>query len=251
MTVNLVKIINNNVTIDNVEQINKLYGGYDSLSPSTTVDYFTGNRLNIISGSFSGTKVEIVDNFEFFNFTFSDPSAVGLKLQSGGWVNISDSVIENVNTDPSLKNEVLKVGDELVLIDADGASIIDSNFTQTKVKGKHGATIIYDFELLNTPTSLRAKVTSVSTIKESKSASEGFLGGLGLILQGSDHAASSTIEETVSATSTISPTGGGIFGGFGSASVEAFVSRPAPMWMSIRYPSPLVWLMAWLSIRAA
>jgi hypothetical protein len=222
--------VDNVVTLRGATAVSgSLYGGYISSGLSAPFDVFSGNTLNVYLPGAGGISVHTVRNFEVYNFTFDGSaltsSTVGLRVDSGGLVTLSDGssrgsrigFVDVVNGGPPLD-----VGDEIVLIGGSG-SVDSANFTQTETAGAHqGALTDYVYELIVDSSTVKAKVSSVAVSASAKAVSEGFLGGAAVLVQAADHAASAGMESAV--TSVTQPSGrGAAMGGpvvssFGAAS---------------------------------
>ncbi|MDR2386660.1 MAG: autotransporter outer membrane beta-barrel domain-containing protein [Deltaproteobacteria bacterium] len=221
------EVTDNIVTIEDVTSIDYLTGftGYinNDLAEEFSNGVFIGNTLNVISSRSQGTLVTYLTNFQNYNFTFTDPEAVALTLDSSGEINLNNSVIQSVNTNNDLgkfNDGYLTTGAELILIDAttNGGTITFGDFDQSSVTGKHGSTMVYNFVLDKSTGNLVAKIVDEGLSQDSKAFSEGLVGSISSIIFGSDQLSSTLINEAMEAATLANISGGLPLGTFGTAS---------------------------------
>lgn len=171
----------------------------------------SGNTLNIKSPMDGGIRVDY-DMQYFQNYNFYIPATMtagGVMLNVGGTAYINNSTV-NVGVEGS--SSPLAAGDTIVLIKADTLNGTPAN-TTANGQGMQGVTLLYDFDLLVQGNQLLAQVSSGARVNpQAKALSEGYLGGMGLALQGADLAAGAG---TVAAVKAASASGNGI-AGFGT-----------------------------------
>ncbi|MCL2888505.1 MAG: autotransporter outer membrane beta-barrel domain-containing protein [Elusimicrobia bacterium] len=184
-----VNITNNTVTIGGVSNLSSasVYGGYLSLYSSTNTgatDLWTGNTLNVKN---SGMSVAGVYNFENLNFYLPTTMAGGeTMLTVGSAVDITNSKI-GVAIDGG--TSALNPGDTVTLINTSGNGLTTTGINTTAL-GIAGISKIYDFDLTWDADNLYATVAGSSSNDQTKALSEGQLGGLAFLNQGSDLIAS-------------------------------------------------------------
>ncbi|MDR1125906.1 MAG: hypothetical protein LBM64_07590, partial [Deltaproteobacteria bacterium] len=180
-----------------------LYGGLAGAGQS---DAFTGNTLNV--WNYSGSEVDNVLNFEFFNFAFP-------VTQSGPVLTVTNQASLSETTTPDRSSTVtagtlggaapLPPGASVTLIRA--GTLTAAGFTQTRARGLHGATLSYLWDLNTIASDLTATVRNVRAAPGAKALSEGFISGMALVNQGVDLVAGQGMEQAVNAA------GQGIQGG--------------------------------------
>lgn len=212
---------NNVVTISGSPNLTTagLYGGY--LSMTTSGDAFSGNTLNVKT---SGLTVAALSNFQYVNFYLpSSLSAGDTVLTVTGTADLTGSSgrssIVNVGIDGS--SSPLQVGDTITLIDA-GTLVTNSGLNSTaRGTGMQGVTLVYNFDLATENNKLLATVsaeTEPTVNEQTKALSEGFVSGLGMILQGADVTAGQGMDSAVSAAKAGGAGSGGAPAGFGALS---------------------------------
>ena len=212
---------NNVVTISGSPNLTtaRLYGGY--LSMPTSGDAFSGNTLNVKT---SGLTVAALSNFQYVNFYLpSSLSAGDTVLTVTGTADLTGSSgrssIVNVGIDGS--SSPLQVGDTITLIDA-GTLVTNSGLNSTaRGTGMQGVTLVYNFDLATESNKLLATVsaeTEPTVNEQTKALSEGFVSGLGMILQGADVTAGQGMDSAVSAAKAGGAGSGGAPAGFGALS---------------------------------
>jgi hypothetical protein len=207
----------NTVTLSgNTNVVENVYGG-DVDGVTTITDIFSGNTLNIWNPKSNGISVgKDVDNFEFFNFTFQPEApinTVGLDVTGTAFLNDGSSrpsVIQSVN---SLGGGTpLPVGQKFTLIKA--GALNTTYFTQNAASGKHGATLLYSWDIATTGNSVESVLTNISVHPQAKALSEGQAGGLAFVNQGQDLLAGQGIRRAVSsAAATNGPAAFSAFSG--------------------------------------
>ena len=190
--------INNTVTIGGISNLSaaSIYGGFFE-STGTAGDLWTGNTLNVMN---SGMNVKGVYNFENLNFYAPTTMVAGdtMLTVNTSAVNITGSTI---GIGMAGGKSALNVGDTITLVDATtGGLTADQNGTQ--VKGNGGISKLYDFDLSVASNKLQATIAGVSANPQTKALSEGQLGGMSFLNQGSDLIASSGMSSMLAATSS-------------------------------------------------
>ena len=168
-----------------------LYGGTAGYGVG---DVRTGNLLALHT---SGVTVRNIHNFETLHFylpstttngttvlTLTDPSGADIRGSSVG-------VGLEGGTAP------LYIGDKVTLIRADGGLATDANNLVNTTTGMQGISLLYEFDLQASPTTLDAIVTSGRLNPQTKSLLEGRLAGLSLVNQGADLAAGEGLDQAV------------------------------------------------------
>lgn len=212
---------NNVVTISGSPNLTTagLYGGY--LGMTTSGDAFSGNTLNVKT---AGLTVASLSNFQYVNFYLpSSLSAGDTVLTVTGTADLTGSSgrssIVNVGIDGS--SSPLQVGDTITLIDA-GTLVTNSGLNSTaRGTGMQGVTLVYNFDLATENNKLLATVsaeTEPTVNEQTKALSEGFVSGLGMILQGADVTAGQGMDSAVSAAKAGGAGSGGAPAGFGALS---------------------------------
>lgn len=203
---------NNSVTLMGTTTVRSgVYGGMRDMENFVSAyNNGSGNTLNIKSPMSGGIRVG--NDVKFFqNYNFYIPATMttgGIMLDVGGTAYIHNSTV-NVGVEGS--SSPLKSGDTIVLINAGTLDGTPAN-TTANGQGMQGVTLLYDFDLLVQGNQLLARVSSRSLNPQAKALSEGYLGGMGLALQGADLAAGAG---TVAAVKAASASGNGI-AGFGT-----------------------------------
>lgn len=212
---------NNVVTISGSPNLTTagLYGGY--LGMTTSGDAFSGNTLNMKT---AGLTVASLSNFQYVNFYLPSSLLAGdTVLTVTGTADLTGSSgrssIVNVGIDGS--SSPLQVGDTITLIDA-GTLVTSSGLNSTaRGTGMQGVTLVYNFDLATENNKLLATVsaeTEPTVNEQTKALSEGFVSGLGMILQGADVTAGQGMDSAVSAAKAGGAGSGGAPAGFGALS---------------------------------
>lgn len=212
---------NNVVTISGSPNLTTagLYGGY--LGMTTSGDAFSGNTLNVKT---AGLTVASLSNFQYVNFYLPSSLLAGdTVLTVTGTADLTGSSgrssIVNVGIDGS--SSPLQVGDTITLIDA-GTLVTSSGLNSTaRGTGMQGVTLVYNFDLATENNKLLATVsaeTEPTVNEQTKALSEGFVSGLGMILQGADVTAGQGMDSAVSAAKAGGAGSGGAPAGFGALS---------------------------------
>ncbi|MCL2001269.1 MAG: hypothetical protein FWG74_07525, partial [Planctomycetes bacterium] len=160
-----------------------LYGGGTNVG---TGDLFTGNTLNV--WNYKGSAVNGVENFQFLNFAFPTTQS-GPVLKVTTEAILGDGVVGKSSTITAGTiggKDPLKPGSSVTLIDASAGVLDDTDFTQTKAKGMHGATLAYQWTLDTAGDMLTATVDKVQASPQAKALSEGFIMGLPLVNETTD-----------------------------------------------------------------
>ena len=157
--------------------------------PIPGMDSFTGNTLNV--WNYHGSAVWWVMSFEYYNFIIPNDAVNGSTLLTvTGGVEMDDRNSLGKNTSVSGVNmmgggTVLQAGDRINLIQApvlNGALANDGAIIQ----GTKGVSLNYSFLLVRTPNELVVTVLDVHANPRAKALSEGRVGGLAFVNQGSD-----------------------------------------------------------------
>lgn len=204
---------NNSVTLMGATTVRRSVFGGMSESDYLVSAYNngSGNTLNIKSPMDGGIRVDYdVQYFQNYNFYIpATMTAGGVMLNVGGTAYINNSTV-NVGVEGS--SSPLAAGDTIVLINAGTLDGTPAN-TTANGQGMQGVTLLYDFDLLVQGNQLLAQVSSGARVNpQAKALAEGWLGGMGLALQGADLAAGAG---TVAAVKAASASGNGI-AGFGT-----------------------------------
>ncbi|WP_034627665.1 autotransporter domain-containing protein [Desulfocurvibacter africanus] len=212
---------NNSVTISGSPNLTaaSLCGGY--LSMTTSGDAFSGNTLNIKT---SGLTVNNISNFQYLNFYLpSSLSAGDTVLTVTGTADLTGSSgrSSTVNVGIDGSSSPLQIGDTITLIDA-GTLVTNSGLnSRASGTGMQGVTLIYNFDLTTENNKLLATVsaeTAPTVNEQTKALSEGFVSGLGIVMQGADVAAGQGMDSAVSAAKAGVAGSGGAPVGFGALS---------------------------------
>lgn len=212
---------NNIVTISGSPDLTtaNLYGGH--LSMTTSGDAFTGNTLNVKT---TGLTVKDVYNFQYVNFYLpSTVSAGDTVLTVTGTADLTGSSgrSSTVNVGIDGSSSPLQAGDTITLIDA-GTLVTNSGLnSRASGTGMQGVTLKYNFDLTTESNKLLATVsagTAPTVNEQSKALSEGFVSGMGAVMQGADVAAAQGMDSAVAAAKAGGAGGGGAPVGFGALS---------------------------------
>jgi hypothetical protein len=172
----------NSVTISGAPDLSgaSLIGGNSSSGSSDT---FTGNTLNV--WNYSGSGVQAVYFFQFFNFTFPG-TQVGAVLEAND-VWLGNGTTGSTITANTIGTAPLQPGASVTLIQ--GGNVTGYGFNQTQATGQHGATLSYKWSLSTTANQLTATLDEVGANPQAKSLSEGYLAGIALANQTGDFVA--------------------------------------------------------------
>lgn len=215
------QVTNNVVTISGAPNLAtaRLYGGY--LGMKTDGDAFSGNTLNVKT---AGLDVASLSNFQYVNFYLpSSLSAGDTVLNVTGTADLTGSAgrSSTVNVGIDGGSSPLQVGDTITLIDA-GTLVTNGGLNSTaRGTGMQGVTLVYKFDLATEDNRLLATVSTdaVPAVNEqTKTLSEGFVSGMGMVTQAADVAAGQGMDSAVSAAKGGSAAGGGAPAGFGALS---------------------------------
>lgn len=165
-----------------------LYGGHGYGS-----DHRTGNTLELHT---KGITVANIHNFENLYFYLpADTIANGdTALTLRQRADISGS---NVGVGMEGGGKPLVAGDKVTLIRADVGLTTDATNLANNTAGMQGISLLYDFDLSTTGTTLDATVTKMGVNPQTQSLLEGHLAALALANQGADLAAGAGITEAV------------------------------------------------------
>ncbi|MCL2348834.1 MAG: hypothetical protein FWC50_11325 [Planctomycetaceae bacterium] len=185
-------VTNNTVTISGTPDLSAsiLYGGFIG-TPAVGSDAFSGNTLNLYS---SNLAVAGLQNFKFLNFYVPGTmTSGGIMLDVSGTADITDSI---VNVGVTGGSSPLRIGDHIVLINTPSTSnLVGLPVNQTADgSGMQGVTLLYGFDVFRPDdhqNQLWARVNNTEINPQTKTFSEGFLGGTTLLNQSSDHIAGS------------------------------------------------------------
>lgn len=185
-----------------------------SIEGSIRARFGYDNTLNL----FSTNKVGHLSDFEYLNFYLpATLAANGKMLTVTGTAVITGSTV-NVGIDGA--SSPLKTGDQVILIDAGTLEGAPVN-TTANGKGMQGVTLLYVFDLTTQGNQLLATVTTADSgspvNQQTKSLSEGYLGGVALVNQGSDLIAGQGMSQAMGAAKAAGA-GGKNFGAFGALS---------------------------------
>ena len=212
---------NNVVTISGSPNLtaSSLYGGFSATGSS--VESFSGNTLNVKT---TGLTVKDVYNFQYLNFYLpSTVSAGDTVLTVTGTADLTGSSgrSSTVNVGIDGSSSPLQAGDIITLIDA-GTLVTNSGLNSSASgTGMQGVTLKYNFDLTTESNKLLATVsagTAPAVNEQSKALSEGFVSGMGAVMQGADVAAAQGMDSAVAAAKAGGAGGGGAPVGFGALS---------------------------------
>ena len=181
-------------------------------------DIRTGNTLQMRT---TGVTVNNIANFQNLHFYLPNTIAAGdtmLTLTSTSGADISSPAGQ-----PSTKIGValavgakpaLVVGDSITLIQADGGLTADANLANnTNGMAAINPSLRYDFNLSANTNDLIATLSGIKLNPQTKSYSEGRLGGLAFVNQGADMASGTGMERATAAAQAGSNAFGAISGG--------------------------------------
>ncbi|MDR1945578.1 MAG: hypothetical protein LBQ51_00180 [Desulfovibrio sp.] len=204
---------NNTVTLAGATNVEgDVFGAYNNYAGG---NLDTGrNTLNIRRPKAGGITVGgDLGNFEYLNFYLPEYfTAGGIMLKVAGDADIDGSEVylgfEGSRT-------LLKAGDTVTLLSARNQLASPAS---TRVQGQSGATLRYDFNIYTQGNELLATVASMSLMEQTKALSEGFLGGMGLMIMGADTLADQGIAGAVDAAKVGAAREGSGLAGFGTVS---------------------------------
>jgi outer membrane autotransporter protein len=182
-------------------------------------DAFTGNTFNLHT---AGLSVGGLQNFEYLNFYLPKEFAANetmLYVTDTADLTDGESRSAKVNVGIAGESSPLKIGDEITLIDAGTLTGAPANSTTNGHGGLQGVTLEYKFKLLAENNLLTATVTNIGPREESKALSEGFISGLGMIIQGADLVANSALA-MAKAVAAAARGAWGNFGSFGGGTIR-------------------------------
>ena len=174
-------------------------------------DAFSGNTLNLHSANIN---VAGLRNFQYLNFYLPSNLASGsTMLTVSGTADLTDGAgrTATVNVGIDGKRSPLRVGDQVILIDADSLVGTPEN-TTANGQGMQGVTLNYEFDITRVGNRLLATTAKAGVNPQAKALSEGFLAGLALVNQGGNLVAGQGMAQAVGAAD------GSGFGAFGAFS---------------------------------
>jgi hypothetical protein len=220
-------VTHNTITIIDGNEIGTIYGGYVFSSANVEA---TDNTVTIMGGTFTnGAQVfggyfaigtgdvysrntfnlhspitlQVIYNFENLNFFLPSTMAAGGTMLTVYSADLTDggSGLAKVNVGIEGSSSPLRMGDEVILIDATAGSLIVDQVTgSADGTGMAGVTLQYGFGIRVESNKLIAKVTvGPSASPRAKPISEGFLAGLALAGQVADLAAGQGMAEAATA----------------------------------------------------
>ena len=186
-----------------------LYGGYTTGAGAG--DAFSGNTLNLHSANIN---VAGLRNFQYLNFYLPSTLTSGsTMLFASGTTDLTDGAgrTATVNVGIDGKRSPLRVGDQVILIDA-GSLVGTPENTTANGQGMQGVTLNYEFDIMRVGNRLLATTAKAGVNPQAKALSEGFLAGLALVNQGGNLVAGQGMAQAVNAAD------GSGFGAFGAFS---------------------------------
>lgn len=196
----------------------RLYGGG---ATGGVTDAFSGNTLNVKT---TGLTVKDVYNFQYLNFFLPSTVPAGdtvLTVTGTADLTGSSGRSSTVNVGIDGSSSPLQAGDTITLIDA-GTLVTNSGLNSSASgTGMQGVTLKYNFDLTTESNKLLATVsagTAPTVNEQSKALSEGFVSGMGAVMQGADVAAAQGMDSAVAAAKAGGAGGGGAPVGFGALS---------------------------------
>ena len=185
------------------------YGGRAETDTSATQDLFSANTLTLISWQQGTSTVHDVKNFATYNFVLPANVTNGATiLTTTGTVDLTDGASINPRSsrvDMSIMEggAVRQAGERFTLINA--ASLITVPGLNTTTHGVQGFSLLYDFDLAATATTLTATINSAPRVNpQNKSLSEAQVAGVSFINAGADFAADAGMANLLSEAVAIS-----------------------------------------------
>ena len=206
----------NSVTLSGApvfDAANEIWGGQALVAGTPSGDAFTKNALNV--WNYSGNAVKSVQNFQYYNFVLPAAMQNGRTLLTvTGTAYFDDSQSGAKNGSRSTITGVgimgggtpLQAGDSVTLMRygslGNNANAVNGN---SIVAGRKGVSLLYDFQLKQTPTGLTATVIGSPRLNpQAKALSEGRAAGMAFVNQGADLAAGSGLSAAANAGSGLS-----------------------------------------------
>ena len=164
----------------------------------------TGNTLQMHT---SGVTAGDIANFENLHFYLPNNIANGdtvLTLDSQAFRTPTDITGANIGVAVTGGKAALQPGDRITLINAELGLTADAKPVNNTsgMKGIQGVSLRYGFDLSTDPNNLYATVNKVETNPQTKSLSEGRLGGLAFVNQGADLLSNAGIAYALEAAQT-------------------------------------------------
>ena len=164
----------------------------------------TGNTLQMHT---SGVTAGDIANFENLHFYLPNNIANGdtvLTLDGQAFGTPTDITGANIGVAVTGGKAALQPGDRITLINAELGLTADAKPVNNTsgMKGIQGVSLRYGFDLSTDPNNLYATVNKVETNPQTKSLSEGRLGGLAFVNQGSDLLSNAGIAYALEAAQT-------------------------------------------------
>ena len=188
---------NNTVSISGKSVLNNavIFGG---------MFHKTGNTLQMHT---SGVTAGDIANFENLHFYLPNNIANGdtvLTLDGQAFGTPTDITGANIGVAVTGGKAALQPGDRITLINAELGLTADAKPVNNTsgMKGIQGVSLRYGFDLSTDPNNLYATVNKVETNPQTKSLSEGRLGGLAFVNQGADLLSNAGIAYALEAAQT-------------------------------------------------
>ena len=188
---------NNTVSISGKSVLNNavIFGG---------MFHKTGNTLQMHT---SGVTAGDIANFENLHFYLPNNIANGdtvLTLDGQAFGTPTDITGANIGVAVTGGKAALQPGDRITLINAELGLTADAKPVNNTsgMKGIQGVSLRYGFDLSSDPNNLYATVNKVETNPQTKSLSEGRLGGLAFVNQGADLLSNAGIAYALEAAQT-------------------------------------------------
>ena len=188
---------NNTVSISGKSVLNNavIFGG---------MFHKTGNTLQMHT---SGVTAGDIANFENLHFYLPNNIANGdtvLTLDDPAFRTPTDITGANIGVAVTGGKAALQPGDRITLINAELGLTADAKPVNNTsgMKGIQGVSLRYGFDLSTDPNNLYATVNKVETNPQTKSLSEGRLGGLAFVNQGADLLSNAGIAYALEAAQT-------------------------------------------------
>ena len=164
----------------------------------------TGNTLQMHT---SGVTAGDIANFENLHFYLPNNIANGdtvLTLDGQAFGTPTDITGANIGVAVTGGKAALQPGDRITLINAELGLTADAKPVNNTsgMKGIQGVSLRYGFDLSTDPNNLYATVNKVETNPQTKSLSEGRLGGLAFVNQGADLLSNAGIAYALEAAQT-------------------------------------------------
>ena len=183
--------INNTIRISGApvfEAYTELYGGYGG-----GYDLRTGNTLELHTKDITVANIHNFENLYFY--LPADTIATGDTVLT--LTQVADISGSNVGVGMEGGGTPLVIGDKVTLIRADAGLTTDATNLVNNTAAMQGISLLYEFDLSATGTTLDATVTKMGVNPQTQSLLEGRLAALALANQGADLAADTGITEAV------------------------------------------------------